>query len=130
MNLGSQTNSLMNHLQERSTLGQPKPTPGMGCTLLMWTDRDAATINEVTELKSKKVEFEISLTRDREIYDKVSDTSTYLPGTGPSKHFRNLRSTGQWIEFTCDENGKYGYRKGQGNGLRIGSRDSYRDPSF
>lgn len=130
MQLGTQTNSLMNNLYSKMTIGQPKPTAGMGATILMWTDRDAATINEVTELKSKKFEFEIAVTRDREVFDKATGESSYLTGAGPSMYFRNLRGTGQWVEYTANEDGVYGYRKNKGKGLRIGERDSYRDPSF
>jgi hypothetical protein len=136
MRIGTQTNSFINHIYARRTIGQPNPTVGMGAVVLMWTDREAATITEVTEMGgSKKFDFEIAVIRDREevVKGSAQDGSAefgYAPGRGPAIYFRRLRTNGQWVQRTADDEGKYGYRKGQGNGLRVGERDSYRDPSF
>lgn len=45
MKLGTQTGSLVNHIYGSSA--NPVPEVGMGCTVLGWTDRHAATIVEV-----------------------------------------------------------------------------------
>jgi hypothetical protein len=50
MKLGSQTGSVINHLQSRAVIGQPEPKPGMGCTILKWSDRGAATIFRVFQV--------------------------------------------------------------------------------
>lgn len=42
LELGTQTGSLMNHLM--SAPGGATPEPGMGATILRWTDRAAATV--------------------------------------------------------------------------------------
>ena len=44
MRLGSETNSVVNHLLSRGVKGQPTPAVGMGVTFLGWTDRSPGTI--------------------------------------------------------------------------------------
>lgn len=47
MKLGSETNSVVNHIYSRAVIGQPEPQVGMGGTVLHWTDRDPVTIFRV-----------------------------------------------------------------------------------
>ena len=47
MRLGRETNSITNWMLS-TTKGAPEPVVGMGATILMWTDRHAATIVKVT----------------------------------------------------------------------------------
>lgn len=55
MKLGSQTGSVTNHIISRAVIGQPEPVVGMGCTLLGWTDRHAATITFVTIDRGRRI---------------------------------------------------------------------------
>ena len=62
MNLGAQTGSVINHLHSRAVIGQPEPKPGMGCTILKWSDRDAATIRNVFNIRDMRA---VQVTCDR-----------------------------------------------------------------
>lgn len=131
MKLGTETGSVMNHLISRGVIGQPEPAVGMGATILMWTDRKAATVTEVFKVgmltyitiqadKSKVVkgssqdgsaEYEF-------IPDPNGSTTTYRrEANGLWTEVRKNKATGRWV-------------KTQGAGLRIGERDEYCDPSF
>jgi hypothetical protein len=134
MKLGTQTASVVNHLQARGVIGQPKAVVGMGVTLLGWTDRDAGTITKVTEVAgSKRVACYIEVVRDNSVLISGSTASesqeySYTPGKGQPSTFRQLH-TGFWEEVRVNElTGKF--VKTGGKGLRIGERDTYRDPSF
>lgn len=47
MKLGTETASLINHIQ--SSYNNPNPVAGMGATVLHWSDRDAYTVLTVSE---------------------------------------------------------------------------------
>lgn len=134
MKLGTQTNSLVNHLYARGTIGQPKAAVGMGVTLLGWTDRNAGTITKVTEIGgSKKIALYIEIVQDKAVLISGSIASEsqeyqYSAGNGAPCMFRQLHS-GAWEEVRLNpDTGKF--NKTNGKGLRIGERDTYRDPSF
>lgn len=134
MKLGTQTNSLVNHLQARGVIGQPKATVGMGVTLLGWTDRDAGTITKVTEIGgSKRVACYIEVIQDKATMVSGSAATEcqeygYAAGDGQPYTFRQLHD-GTWEEVRLNAlTGKYA--KTNGKSLRIGERDKYRDPSF
>jgi len=135
MKLGIQTNSLVNHIYSRATVGQPAPTVGMGATFLGWTDRTACTITKVTELTGSKVwQWEIEATADKTtvVAGSSHDGSAeyaYAPGTGSPSLFRFNKKAGAWVAVFINRNtGRL--CKYNGAGLRIGERDHYRDPSF
>ena len=46
MKLGTETGSFVNHVL--ATQNKPQAVVGMGCTVLSWTDRHAATVIKVT----------------------------------------------------------------------------------
>ena len=128
------TNSLVNQLYARSTLGQPTPTVGMGCTKLGWTDRHAGTIVSVRGLNSKLWDWEIEV---------VEDVSTVVSGSGhdgsavyaftPAANghretYRSVRGTGEWRRVILNrDTGRFNQ---VGGGLRIGERETYYDPTF
>jgi len=116
---GTQTGSLMNHLFSRGV--DPTPVVGMGCTMLGWTDRHAATIVSVSkDGKTIGIVQDIATRIDN---NGMSDTQqySYAPGEGTDRLY-TLRKNGKWV------------RKGEGikNGSRIaiGFRDEYYDYSF
>lgn len=134
MNIGTQTNSLVNHIYSRMTVDAPSPEVGMAATTLSWTDRHAATVTEVIELTSKVWAYEIRVVEDKVIvtsgstYDG-SATFTFAPNPmGYANIYRMGRKSGQWVHgYINQDTGKF--KMGQG-GLILGRRDHYVDPSF
>ena len=134
MNIGTQTNSLVNHLYSRMTVGAPKPVVGMAATTLSWTDRHAATVTEVTELASKVWAYEIRVVEDKALVISGSThdgSATFAFVPNPHRYadiYRMNRKTGAWVHgYINQDTGKF--KKGQG-GLILGVRDHYVDPSF
>lgn len=134
MNIGTQTNSLVNNLYSRMTIGAPAPEVGMGATTLSWTDRHAATVTKVFELTSKVWAYEIYVVDD---VITVESGSTHdgsavfasVPSTdGCADIYRMDRKTGSWVRgYINQATGKF--KKSTG-GLILGKRDHYVDPSF
>lgn len=133
MKLGTQTNSLINHLYGRSVIGQPEPIVGMGCTLLGWTDRNAGTIIEVSKTANGKSVL-LKVQEDRAVLisgDLMSEGQEYEYTPNPKARVYLFRQSGDgmWHEVVVNEDtGRL--NKTSGKGLIIGERDSYRDPSF
>ena len=111
--------SINNHLLS-GTKGAPTPEVGMGCTILMLSDRHAGTIIEVSENKRTVI-----MQQDKaELVGKgISDQQdyTYAPTPDGRKRTFTLRKNGSYVEQGESLNGTR---------LRIGDRRQYRDPSF
>lgn len=131
MHLGTQTGSVINHLHSRATLGQPEPTVGMGATILLWTDRHAATIRNVLYIGGKLA---VQVTRDRATVVKGSahdGSAEYEFETTPDGHLDTFAFNGTtWEQYHVNPETKRWNKAKSGRGLRIGERDEYRDPSF
>lgn len=113
MKLGTETASINNYLMS-GTRGQPQPVVGMGATILMWTDRRAATIIKITPTQ-------VHIQRDKAIR---SDNN----GMSECQSYTFERDPYAKIEiFRLHKNGAY---KGKCGQLRIGERDEYHDYSF
>lgn len=128
-----QTGSLTNHLHGRATVGQPKPEVGMGATILLWSDRHAATI---TSVHTKGNDTYVT-TQDDEV--RVTSGSAHDGSAvyefsrnekGRIRHFKATSADGEWHQIRWNEDTKRWNRIRGGNSLRIGSREEYRDPSF
>lgn len=131
MRLGTETGSVINHLMARGTRGEPEPTVGMGATLLSWTDRHAGTIVAVEKDGAGRYVVTVREDKARVVSGSTFDGSAayeYEPDPDGFEHmFRREEGKG-WR----------GVRRGvgrrlklaEGYGLRIGARESYRDPSF
>lgn len=109
--------SLINRLAERSK--QKQPTVGDGATILMYSDRHAATIIEVGS-KHVVIQEDIAIRTDGH---GMSDSQSYDYERCPTapKDIFTLRKNGRWV------------RKGEsqkGTCLLIGHRDHYYDYSF
>lgn len=134
MKLGSETGSVMNHLYSRMVVGEPAPEVGMGATILMWTDRRAATIVSVKASPGKRYEYEIEITDDRTVLvsGNVNDGSAVWEERPDPDGYRTLyvkkRDSGEWVRAVRGANGRVKLERGAG--LRIGERDTYRDPCF
>jgi hypothetical protein len=130
MRLGTETASLVNHIQSRSVIGQPQPVAGMGVTFLHWTDRSPGTIFRVfTVGKTTYIE-----TRDddyrRTDSNGMSEEQSYKYTTLVNGYKRNFRigRKGLWEEVRRNEAGRW--VKAGGCGLQIGRRNAYHDFSF
>jgi hypothetical protein len=135
MNIGTQTNSLINNIYSRMTVGAPAPTVGMAATTLSWTDRHAATVMKVTELKSKVWAYEIHVIEDKPtvVSGSVHDGSavyTFEPNPyGYANMYRMERKTGKWVRGYI--NGQTGrFKQFRNGGLILGMRDHHYDPHF
>jgi hypothetical protein len=131
MKLGTQTASMTNHLHSRAVIGQPEPTVGMGATVLLWTDRHAATITEV--FKVGKFTY-VCAQQDKAIRNDGNGMSEsqgydYTPNPNGSCEYFRREESGMWQAVTKNTvSGRW--NKGEGHGLRIGERDEYYDFSF
>jgi hypothetical protein len=130
MRLGSQTNSVVNHLYSRAVIGQPEPVIGMGVTLLGWTDRNPATIIEIFQIGKTQY---IACQNDN--YVRVdgngmseSQEYQYSPNPNGSRNVFRIGRNGLWEACALNENGRY--VKTSGKGLRLGERERYYDFSF
>lgn len=129
LRLGSQTGSLANHVWSGP---QPiEPEVDMGCTILKWTDRAAATILEVRKTKQGKIK-EIVIQEDtatRTDTNGMSESQTYdyTPNPQGTTHTARLLKGGWKIfEGKDEDSGRNSYSAG----ILIGYRRAYRDYSF
>ena len=113
--------SLINMLQAGSK-SPDMVVAGMGATMLLWTDRHAATVTTVYSQKR------IGVTRDKAIrVDKYNMTDSgqryeyVLDPTAPEQVY-TLRKNGRWV-------GEGETMKG-GSKLAVGYKDEYYDYSF
>lgn len=133
MKLGTQTNSLTNHLYSRMTIGAPEAAKGMSATILGWSDRHAATVQGVERTSSGKVI--VTITRDKKTLVKaaacIGEQPEYAFESDPEGspyHFRQ-EADGKWEEIQKNkETGRW--IKTKGYGLILGKREEYRDPTF
>jgi len=134
MKLGTETASVMNYLEAAAVIGEPKPVVGMGATILCWTDRLPATIVKVEEITAKNYVYVIEVVEDdyKVVSGSVQDGSAvyeFTPRDGYRKMYRKGRGNGLWEEVRINpETGRM--VKTRGNGLKIGKREKWYDPSF
>jgi hypothetical protein len=153
MKLGTETGSVINHLQSRAVIGQPEPEVGMGVTLLHWTDRSAGTIVAVKTV-GKALIIEITEDDAKVVAGSSFDgTAEYEFTSRPdaSRLMYRREANGKWVrvgfkvtDYVQKEHVNVDGTKEMrtrpvmskrlskigGAGLVIGQRDAYRDPSF
>lgn len=131
MKIGTQTASLVNHLKSRAVIGQPDPEVGMGCTLLLWTDRYPTTITEVFKV-GKLTYVTVQDDTFKVVNGSTQDGSAkyeYTPNANGTKHHFRRTESGSWDEV--QRNPATGrWKKSDGYGLHIGAREAYHDPHF
>lgn len=98
------------------------PLAGSGATIIMWSDRHAATIISVSESGTT-----VQVQRDRATRTDnygMSDSQSYAYSPNPEASIQafTLRKTGRWVRRGESEKG--------GTVLLIGQRDEYYDYSF
>ena len=140
MKLGSQTGSVTNHIYSRATKGQPHPVVGMGATILLWTDRHAATITRVYEVRcrvGKAVQSLLHVEVQQDIAARTdsngfSESQAYDYQPNPKAHVEYYRfQDGRWRQLERSEKNGHALKLvNGGHGLRIGDRQEYCDPCF
>ena len=123
LKLGTQTGSLINHLQSRAA--SQMPDPEKGATELHWTDRSAYFVNSVSK-DGKTCEIE----RAKAIRIDglgMSDSQDYKYERDPKaiKYTLKFRYGAWWKDL-----GDNPYRRYQKISIRFGSMDEYFDYSF
>ena len=119
MELGTQTNSLVNHFLS-GTKGQPEPEVGMGATLLCWTDRQAHTIVEV--LSPRRIVVKRDNVKRTDSNGMSEDQSyTYETNNEATSEVYTKRKNGGWYKAGASMKD---YQ------LRIGDRREYHDFGF
>lgn len=127
MKLGSQTGSVTNHLYSRMILGAPEPTIGMAATILGWTDRNPGTVigwdGKVVSVQEDSAK--------RTDSNGFSESQSYDYTPNPQGSITNFRLDPRgWREVTMSTSGRWKLEQGGGQGLILGRREKYRDPSF
>lgn len=124
---GTETGSLMNHLMSGNTA--QIAYPGMGCTILHWTDRTAATVVECNGPDFVTVQDDIATRADK---NGMSDAQSYTYSrnpNGPKRHFKRDRK-GAWRPAHQNEAGRWVFDGDGGNHLLLGERRHYHDFGF
>ncbi|SKT55468.1 Uncharacterised protein [Mycobacteroides abscessus subsp. massiliense] len=112
--------SLINALAVNSRSAEP--AVGTGATIVMWSDRHAATVVEVSESgKTVRVQQDRA-TRTDNYGMSDAQSYTYTPNPQAAVQTFTLRKTGRWVRRGETEKG--------GTVLLIGQRDEYYDYSF
>jgi len=130
MKLGTETGSLINHVMSREVTEDGKPVApfaGMPATILLWSDRDPATvisfdgkILKVQEDNAVRIDCNGMSESQNYEYSENEDGSIYC--------FRRDKR-GFWKEVVFNSETKR-YNKTDGAGLRLGEREKYYDYSF
>lgn len=108
---GSLTNRLMENVKP------PVPEVGMGATIVMYSDRHAATVVEVVGPKKIIVQEDTSTRTDKNGMSENQDYN-YSPNPAAPRRTFTLRKDGRWHESKA------------GTIIRLGERDSYHDFGF
>lgn len=131
MRPGIETGSGINHLYSRMTKGAPEPEIGMAATVLLWSDRHAATVTAIEDTKSGL------------IVEVQEDLATVVSGNsfdGSAEYVYQRNRNGARHTFRRDKNGSWDqvrknpttgrWNKVSQGGVIIGKREEYRDPHF
>ena len=102
--------NLMNRILEHST--SPTPEVGMGATIHLWSDRLAATVTKVVSDKT------VEITEDRVTEWKDHYGVSFEPNPHGRRYTVRKGKNGTWKALRTRE------------GVTLGTRAAYRDPSF
>lgn len=122
---------MINELLSRATYGQPEPMVGMGATILMYSDRRAATIEQVFQI-GRDPAVTVRCDKSRVISGSIFDGSAvyeFEPNEFGMEHAFRFDGV-RWREVVYNDDRKRWRLSGSGDTLRIGERDEYRDPNF
>lgn len=110
--------SFVNMVYDRSA--PPEPEVGMGATILMWSDRYAATVVEVRRFKSGQRAGQVAAVKVQE--DKATRTDGHGMSDSQSYSYEPAPD-GPVREFKVSRDGRF-------KGLLVGKRDHHHDYSF
>lgn len=108
--------NIINRVME-SNIAAGKPMVGMGATILMWSDRKAATVIRVSASgKTIWLKEDTAIRVDR---NGMSDAQSYRfePNPNGIEYRASLRKNGRW-------------KTTSGSGVSLGHRSAYHDFSF
>lgn len=114
-----------NSILAASVNGAPQPEVGMGATILMWSDRHAATIRLIDRFKTGARAGQVKavwVTRDEAVRvdaNGLSENQTWEFLPNPNAPYR---------KFTLRKSGRF--EDAGGTTLAIGYRDEHMDPHF
>jgi len=125
MKFGTETGSLMNHVFSGYN---DEPAVGMGATILMWSDREPATIIEVNQKKRYIVVQEDRAERIDNNGMSEAQQYAYSPNPEGSKRIYRKMKNGRWQEHYI--NPETNRLVKAGGYLSIGEREKFYDFSF
>lgn len=130
-----QFGSVMNDLMDRGTINQPKPTVNDGATVLLWSDRHAATIISVEDRPHGGwrivVQEDTATVVKGSTFDGSAEYEYSANPDGVKRTYEFFPKEGRWRQLRTGDNGRfYKIPRGDGDGLTIGQRREYRDPTF
>jgi hypothetical protein len=131
LRLGRDTGSLTNYLM--SGRQNIEPTVCMGVTILMWTDRHAGTITDISGPYANRVLSIREDTATRIDTNGMSESQTYSYEPNPNGRLWTFKQNraGRWCECVRNlKTGRWNICAGGGSGLRLDDRDAYYDYSF
>ena len=113
------TGSFINNLMQDAIT--PAPEVGMGATMISWTDREPATIIEVSK-SGKKITIQADIAT-RTDDNGMSESQSYTFERNPKAYATeySLRKNGRWVRVGDSMTG---------SSLLVGHRSKYYDFSF
>ena len=113
------TGSFINNLMQDAIT--PAPEVGMGATMISWTDREPATIIEVSK-SGKKITIQTDIATRTDDHG-MSDAQSYTFERNPKAYATeySLRKNGRWVRVGDSMTG---------SSLLVGQRSKYYDFSF
>ena len=113
------TGSFINNLMQDAIT--PAPEVGMGATMISWTDREPATIIEVSK-SGKKITNQTDIATRTDDHG-MSDAKSYTFERNPKAYATeySLRKNGRWVRVGQPQTG---------SSLLVGHREEYYDYSF
>jgi len=120
----ARTGSLVNNLMS-TPIGNREVNIDQAATILMFSDRYAATIVAITRFKTGEKKGQVKSVIVRE------DTSKIIKGNeqdGSAQYKYSYNDNGEDTEFFVTKDGRF--KSKGGTFLSIGTRETYRDPSF
>lgn len=126
MKFGYETASFVNHLY--SSAKSPEPEVGMGATILMWTDRQPATVVEVNHKKRYIVVQEDNAKRIDTDGMSESQEYEYSPNPEASRQIYRKMKDGRWVRHYVNPDTNRLVK--DGTALMLGRREKYHDYSF
>ena len=126
MHLGKQTGNVFNHLMSRDIFREP--VVGEGATVLMWSDRHAATVIEWDAKRQI-----VSVQEDKATLvggHPQTDQQEYSYAANPKAEIQQFKWKDGWRQLERQGDKMKLTKKGTGRGLLVGHRDEYYDHTF